>query len=116
VEGQTRGPRGSGSTAAHVGSGPDRDQRVALGGAHRPRRGVISNLVPPRLAIGGKWVECIAFRAHGANTALDVLYVPALGPDRDSWAFLIKRTSLLLLSAVSKHPRCVTSALPLRSQ
>ena len=61
-------------------------------------------------------MECIGFRAHGAKHTLDALYAPAIGPDRDSWAFLIKRTSLLLLSAVSKHPRCVTSAIPLRSQ
>jgi hypothetical protein len=43
-----------------------------------------------------------------------VLYAPALGPDRDSWVFLIKRVSLLLLSSISKHPRCVANALPMR--
>ena len=44
--------------------------------------------------------------ARAANPTSDVLYTPALGPDRDSWLFLIKRVSLLLLSSVSKHPWC----------
>ena len=61
-------------------------------------------------------MECIPFRVHGGNPILDVLYAPALGPDRDSWVFLIKRTSLLLLSAVSKHPRCATGTICLHSQ
>lgn len=45
-----------------------------------------------------------------ANIALGTLFAPALGPDRDSWVFLIKRISLLLLSSVSKHPWCVVDA------
>lgn len=49
---------------------------------------------------------------HPANPLLDVLYAPALGPDRDSWMFLIKRASLLLLSSVSKHPQCVEKFNP----
>ena len=51
---------------------------------------------------------------HAVNPIPDVLYAPALGPDRESWVFLIKRVSLLLLSTVSKHPRCVASILPMR--
>lgn len=46
-----------------------------------------------------------------AKLALDALYAPALGPDRDSWLFLIKRISLLLLSSISKHPWCVIDVI-----
>jgi len=55
-----------------------------------------------------------SIRAYTANSIPDALYTPALGPDRDGWAFLIKRVSLLLLSSVSKHPRCVANILFVR--
>ncbi|KAF9647283.1 HECT-domain-containing protein [Thelephora ganbajun] len=38
------------------------------------------------------------------QTGENVLYAPVLGPDHDSWVFLIKRVSLLLLSSISKRP------------
>ena len=55
-------------------------------------------------------------RVHTANPVLDILYAPALGPDRDSWVFLIKRVSLLLLSSVSNYPRCVAKLQLTRSR
>jgi hypothetical protein len=51
-----------------------------------------------------------------ANPILDVLFAPALGPDGESWVFLIKRVSVLLLSSISKYPRCVDKVQPMRSE
>ena len=51
-----------------------------------------------------------------ANPILDVLFAPAIGPDGESWVFLIKRVSILLLSSVSKYPRCVDKVQPIRSE
>lgn len=48
---------------------------------------------------------------RAVNPTLGSLYAPALGADRDSWLFLIKRASLLILSSVSKDPLCVVEAL-----
>ena len=62
VEGPKRGPRSSGPVATHAGPGPDGDQWVALGGAHRSRRGVLSNLVPRCPAVRRKRVGFIAIR------------------------------------------------------
>jgi hypothetical protein len=56
-------------------------------------------------------VRSIASPVRAVNPALDSLYGPALGADRDSWLFLIRRVSLLLLSSVSKYPLCVVEAL-----
>ena len=53
----------------------------------------------------------IMFRVSETNSILDILYAPALGADRDSWVFLIKRVSRLLLSSVSKHPWCAIHLL-----
>jgi ubiquitin-protein ligase E3 C len=54
-----------------------------------------------------------SFRLRTVKPVPDVLYAPALGSDRDSWVFLIKRVSLLLLASVSEHPRCVDKVHPI---
>lgn len=58
----------------------------------------------------------ITSRLHTVEPLPDVLYGPALGPDRDSWMFLIKGVSLLLLASISKHPLCVDKVQHIHSR